>query len=106
MGNCFDDEAPESIDKYTREKPLRANQKRPLRTAAATWARKWGPDPVGAAIRAGLGLREAALKGQQDEVGAAADTKLVEQVRDVELDGALGDIEFAGDFLVGKILKQ
>ena len=54
----------------------------------------------------GLGLGETALKGQQDQIGAAADAKFVEQVRDVELDGALGDIEFAGDFLVGKILEK
>ena len=49
-----------------------------------------------AATRARLGLGEAALKGQQDKISAAADAELVEQVRDVELDGALSDIEFAG----------
>jgi len=48
----------------------------------------------------------AALKGEEDEVGAAADAELVEQIGDVEFDGALGDVELAGDFLVGKILEE
>src|SRR2546422_4354213 len=33
-------------------------------------------------------------------------SKLAQQVRDVELHGALGDIHFIGDFLVGKILEE
>ena len=49
---------------------------------------------------------QAALEGQEDQVSAAANTEFVEQIRDVEFDGTLSDIEFAGDFLVGKILEQ
>src|SRR5262249_53581388 len=48
----------------------------------------------------------AALKGQEDKVGAAADAELIEQVGNVELYGALGDVEFSCDFLVGKILEE
>ena len=48
----------------------------------------------------------ATLEGEEDEVGAAADTEFVEEIGDVEFYGALGDIEFAGDFLVGKILEE
>ena len=55
----------------------------------------------------GLGVGgHAALEGQEDEVGAAADTEFVEEIGDVEFYGALGDVEFAGDFLIGKILEQ
>ena len=54
-----------------------------------------------------LGLRHgAALEGEKNEVGAAADTEFIEQVGDVKLNGALGDVELAGDFLVGKILEE
>jgi len=48
----------------------------------------------------------AALEGQEDEVGAAADAKFVKEVGNVKLDGALGDIELAGDFLVREILEE
>jgi len=48
----------------------------------------------------------AALEGEKNEVGAAADTEFIEQVGDVKLNGALGDVELAGDFLVGKILEE
>src|SRR5215475_14228519 len=54
-------------------------------------------------LRLGSG---AALEGQEDEIGAAADTEFVEQVGDVKLDGALGDIEFAGNFLVREIFEE
>ena len=47
-----------------------------------------------------------ALKGKQDEVGAAAYAELVQQVRDVELHGAFGDIELAGDLLVREIFEE
>src|SRR6266481_9556726 len=72
---------------------------RPLRlrsgqAAAPTWR----------LTRSGLG--QAALKRQKDQVCSAAHAELVEQVGHVELDGALSDIEFAGDFLVGKILEK
>ena len=48
----------------------------------------------------------AALEAEENEVGAAADTELAEKIRDVELDGALGDVELAGDFLVGEVLEE
>jgi hypothetical protein len=48
----------------------------------------------------------APLKGQQDEVGATTNAELVQQVRDVELYGAFGDIELAGNLLVGEILEE
>src|SRR5580692_3871787 len=50
--------------------------------------------------------RHAALERKQDEVGAAADTKFAEQVGDVKFHGALGNVELAGDFFVGKIFEQ
>jgi hypothetical protein len=54
------------------------------------------------------GLRggHAALEGEEDQVGAAADAEFAEQVRDVKFYGALGNVEFAGDFFVGKILEE
>jgi hypothetical protein len=55
--------------------------------------------------RSGLG-GHAALEGEEDQVSAAADTEFVEQVGDVELYGALSDVELAGDFFVGKILEE
>ena len=57
-------------------------------------------------MRLGLGLSHATLKGQEDQVGATANAKFIEQVGDVKLYSSLGNIEFAGDFLVGKILEQ
>jgi len=48
----------------------------------------------------------AALEGEEDEVGAAAYTEFVEQVGDVKFNGAFGDVELAGDFLVGKIFQK
>jgi hypothetical protein len=51
-------------------------------------------------------LGHAALEGQEDEVGAAANAEFVEEIGDVELDGALGDIELAGDLFVGEIFKE
>ncbi len=48
----------------------------------------------------------AALKGEQDQIGAAADAELAEQIGDVKFYGALGNIEFAGDFLVGEIFEE
>jgi len=46
------------------------------------------------------------LEGQQDQVGTAADAKLVEEIGDVEFYRAFGDVEFAGDFFVGKIFQE
>ena len=51
---------------------------------------------------AALGLGHATLKGQKDQVSAAANAEFIEQVGDVKFDGAFGNIEFAGDFLVGE----
>ena len=48
----------------------------------------------------------AALEGKKDEVSAAADAELIEQVRDVKFHGPLGDIQFAGNFLVGEIFEE
>src|SRR5438309_509541 len=60
----------------------------------------------GPKIRQRLSLRQAALKGKKNEVGAAANTKFVEQVRNVKLHGALCNIELVGDFFVGKMFQQ
>ena len=38
--------------------------------------------------------------------GAAANAKFIEQVGNVKLDGAFGNVELAGDFLVGEILEK
>src|SRR5262249_1744546 len=48
----------------------------------------------------------AALEGEQDEVCTAANAEFVEQIRNVELYSAFGDVEFTGDLLVGKILEK
>src|SRR5262249_41617550 len=48
----------------------------------------------------------AALVRQQDQVGAAPDPELAEEIRDVEFYRALGDVEAAGDFFVGEVFKQ
>ena len=64
--------------------------------------RRLKPTPPGGS---GLGS-QAALESEKDEVGAAANSEFVEQVGDVKFHGALGDVEFAGDFLVGKILEE
>ena len=49
-------------------------------------------------------MRHAALEGEQDQVGAAANAEFAEKVGDVKFYRALGDVKFAGDFFVGKIL--
>src|ERR1700683_4656377 len=46
------------------------------------------------------------LVAKKDQVRAAANTILAEQLRDVKFYGALGDIQFIGDFLVGDIFEQ
>src|SRR5713101_7468107 len=48
----------------------------------------------------------AALEAQQNQIGAAADSEFAEQVGDMELDGALGNVQLAGDFLVGQIQEE
>src|SRR5712692_3917256 len=57
-------------------------------------------------MRRRLRLGQAALESKQNQVGAAADTEFVEQVRNVELYGAFGDVELAGDLFVRKIFEQ
>ena len=48
----------------------------------------------------------ATLESKEDEVGAAANAEFVEQIRNVELHGTLGNVELAGDFFVGEIFKE
>jgi hypothetical protein len=57
-------------------------------------------------VQPGLNLGQAALKGEENEVGATSHAKLVEKIRNMKLYGALGDVELAGDFLVGEILEK
>ena len=52
-----------------------------------------------------LRLRHAALEGEKDQIGAAADAEFAEEIGDVKFYGAFGDVEFAGDFFVGKIFE-
>jgi len=67
----------------------------------------WACYEKGAEFGKGSGVRgHAALEGQEDEVGAAADTEFVKQVGDVELYRALCDVELARNFLVGKIFEE
>src|ERR1700739_195637 len=51
-------------------------------------------------------LRQPALEGQEDEVGAAAHAEFVEQIGNVKLYGALGDIQLAGDLLVREVFQK
>src|ERR1700688_2732840 len=53
-----------------------------------------------------LALGQAALKGQEDQVGAAANAKFAEQIGDVKLYGALGNVQTAANFFIGKIFEQ
>ena len=53
-----------------------------------------------------LRLGHAALESKKDQIGAAANAEFTERFGDVEFYGALGNVEFAGDFLVGKILEE
>ena len=52
------------------------------------------------------GLGQPALEGEEDKIGAAADAKLIQEIGNMELDGALGDVEPAGNLFVGKILEE
>src|SRR5438132_9605025 len=60
----------------------------------------------GPKIQQRLSLRQAALKGKKNEVGTAANTEFVEQVRNMKLHGALRNVELAGNLFVRKILQQ
>src|SRR6267154_1697454 len=60
----------------------------------------------GPKTRQKLNLRQAALEGEKNQVGTAAHTELVEQVRNVKLHGAFGDVELVGDFLVRKVFEK
>ena len=48
----------------------------------------------------------AALEGEKDQIGTAANAEFAEEIGDVEFNGALGNVEFAGDFLVGEIFEE
>src|SRR5712664_1801459 len=61
---------------------------------------------AGAKIRQRSSLRQAALKGKQNEVGTAAHAELTEQVRNVKLHSAFRNVELAGNLFVGKIFEQ
>ena len=52
------------------------------------------------------GSGHAALEGEEDQVCTAADAEFAEQVGNVKFHSTLGDVEFASDFLVGKIFEQ
>ena len=67
---------------------------------------KYGESATGDETRKNSRGRHAALESQKDQVGAAAHAEFAEEVGDVKLYGALGDVEFAGDFLVGKIFEE
>src|SRR5579883_786197 len=54
----------------------------------------------------GLDGGHPALEGEENQVRAAANSKFIEQVRYVELDGALRDIELARDLFIGKIFEE
>ncbi len=53
-----------------------------------------------------LNLGHTALKGQKNKVSPAANSKLIEQVGDVEFNGAFRNVKLAGDFFVGKIFEK
>jgi hypothetical protein len=53
-----------------------------------------------------LRLCHAALEGEQDQICATADAEFAEEIGNMKFYGALGDIELAGDFFVGKILEE
>ena len=48
----------------------------------------------------------AALERKKDQIGTAANAEFAEEIGDVEFNGALGNVEFARDFLVGEILEK
>jgi hypothetical protein len=50
-----------------------------------------------------LGRHEILLEMHHNEVGSPADSVLCEQIGNMELNGAFGDIELAGDLLVGEV---
>src|SRR5580698_1018148 len=57
-------------------------------------------------VHCGLRLRHAALEGEKNQIGAAPDAEFTEEIGDMKFYGAFGDVEFAGDFFVGKILEK
>jgi len=59
-----------------------------------------------AGSRRRLGRGHAALKSEENQVGAAANAEFAEQIGDVKFYGAFGDVEFAGDFFIGKIFEE
>src|SRR5260370_40834383 len=61
---------------------------------------------TGPKIRQRSSLRQAALKGKQNEVGTAAHAELTKQVRNVKLHSAFRNVELAGNLFVRKIFEQ
>ena len=61
---------------------------------------------TGPKIRRRSSLRQAALKGKKNEVGTAAHTELIQQVRNVKLHRAFRNVELAGNLFVRKIFEQ
>jgi hypothetical protein len=53
-----------------------------------------------------LTLGHAALEGQEDEVGAAANAKFAEQIGNVKFYRALGNVQTAANFFIGKIFEE
>src|ERR1700688_469859 len=53
-----------------------------------------------------LALGHAALEGQEDEIGAAANAEFAEQIGDMKRYRALGPVQAAANFLIGKIFEQ
>ena len=54
----------------------------------------------------GLRSRHASLEGEKDQIGTAANAEFAEEIGDVEFNSALGNVELAGDFLVGEIFEK
>src|SRR5271167_1374595 len=52
------------------------------------------------------GLGHAALKSQKNQISAAANAKLIEQVGNVEFDGTFRNVELAGDFFIGEVFEK
>ena len=52
------------------------------------------------------GSSGALLVAEEDEIGAAADSELCKQVRNVKFHGAFGDVEAVGNFFVGQVFEQ
>jgi hypothetical protein len=79
------------------------NEKRPRQAPSLpSFRRSVRPEKVDGGLR----LRHAALEGEKNQIGATADAEFAEEIGNVKFYGAFGDVEFAGDFFVGKIFEQ